>query len=301
MPAFEVTTTNVDPEIATLAGPQLVVPVDNARYALNAANARWGSLYDALYGTNVIPEDGGAEKGRGYNPVRGERVIARANEFLDQAVPLADGKLERRRRARRERRRARAARCGRPPHGPRGRRAFRGLSPAPATRLTNVLLRNHGLHIDIAIDQRIRSARQHPAGIKDIVLESAVSTIMDCEDSVATVDAADKAVVYRNWCGIMRGTLTASFEKGGWTVERHLNADREYTAPDGAKLVLPGRSMLLVRHVGAHVLTDAVTDAARQAHRRDVPRLRDHDARRAARPSRRRASSATAAPAACTS
>jgi malate synthase len=261
VPVFEVTTKNVDPEIATLAGPQLVVPVDNPRYALNAANARWGSLYDALYGTNVIPEDGGAEKGRGYNRVRGERVIARANQFLDEAAPLADGrwsdvvelavsdgalgcKLQNGRRT-----------------VLADRTRFAGYRNA-ADRLTNVLLRNHGLHIDIAIDPTHPIGKDHPAGVKDIVLESAVSTIMDCEDSVATVDATDKAVVYRNWAGIMRGTLTASFKKGGSTVDRHLHADREYTAQDGAKLVLPGRSMLLVRHVGAHVLTDAVTDAA---------------------------------------
>ena len=140
--------------------------------------------------------------------------------------------------------------------------AIRGLSQRDGGRLTNVLLRNHGLHVDVAIDPTHPIGKRHPAGIKDVVLESAVSTIMDCEDSVATVDAADKTVVYRNWCGIMRGTLTASFHKGGSTVNRHLNPDREYTAPDGKKLVLPGRSMLLVRHVGAHVLTEAVTDAA---------------------------------------
>jgi malate synthase len=262
-PEFEVTTANVDPEIANLAGPQLVVPVDNARYALNAANARWGSLYDALYGTNVIAEDNGAEKGRGHNAVRGERVIAKANEILDQAVPLAgarwadvtglsvsDGQL--------------ACRL----------RDGRGTNLADATQfvgfrraanvLTNVLLRHHGLHIDIAIDSTHPIGKQHPAGVKDVVLESALTTIMDCEDSVAAVDAADKTVVYRNWCGIMRGTLTASVAKGNGTVERRLNPDREYTAPNGAALQLPGRSLLLVRHVGSHVLTDAVTDAAGQ-------------------------------------
>ncbi|HLF12037.1 MAG TPA: malate synthase G, partial [Gammaproteobacteria bacterium] len=255
---FKVATSNVDPEIAILAGPQLVVPMDNARYALNAANARWGSLYDALYGTNVIPTDDGAEKGRGYNPVRGERVIARANEFLDTAVPLdtarwadvigfsvVDGTL----------------RCE------LGGRETALVDPTSFAgyrkqggRLTNVLLRNHGLHIDIVIDPSHPIGRQHRAHVKDVVLESAVSTIMDCEDSVATVDAADKVVVYRNWCGIMRGTLSAAFEKAGVKVDRHLNSDREYTAPDGSTLVLPGRSLLLVRHVGAHVLTDAVTD-----------------------------------------
>jgi malate synthase len=258
---FKVTTANVDPEIASVSGPQLVVPVDNPRYALNAANARWGSLYDALYGTNVIPEDGGAERGRGYNQVRGERVIARANQFLDETVPLANGKwsdvielavLDG------------EVVCKLSGGGQSsladGSR-FAGSQSKNGT-LTAVLLRNHGLHIEIAIDPSHPIGKSHPAGIKDIVLESAVSTIMDCEDSVATVDADDKAVVYRNWCGIMRGTLTASFKKGGSTVNRHLNPDREYTGPDGRPLVLPGRSMLLVRHVGAHVLTDAVTDSA---------------------------------------
>ncbi|HZL95632.1 MAG TPA: malate synthase G [Vicinamibacterales bacterium] len=262
-PAFQVTTTGVDAEIATLAGPQLVVPVDNPRYALNAANARWGSLYDALYGTNVIATDGGAEPGRGYNPVRGERVIARANQFLDEAAPLTgarwqdvtglaitDGTLD----------------CALQSGGKAALTnnaqfaGYRGTGSA----VTNVLLRNHGLHIDIVIDRQHPIGQQHPAGVKDVVLEGALTTIMDCEDSVATVDAADKTVVYRNWCGIMRGTLTARFAKGGATVDRHLNPDREYTAANGSPLVLPGRSLLLVRHVGAHVLTDAVTDAAGQ-------------------------------------
>jgi malate synthase len=260
---FTVGTANVDPEIATVAGPQLVVPVDNPRYALNAANARWGSLYDALYGTNVIPEDGGAEKGRGYNPVRGERVIARANQFLDEAAPLAAGRWSEVT--------ALAVDGGKlvVTLAANGKTALRDPGRFAGYRneggkLASVLLRNHGLHVDIAIDPSHPIGKRHPAGIKDVVLESAVSTIMDCEDSVATVDAADKTVVYRNWNGIMRGTLAASFHKGGSTVNRHLNPDREYTAPSGAKLVVPGRSMLLVRHVGAHVLTDAVTDAAGQ-------------------------------------
>jgi len=262
-PAFQVTTTGVDAEIATLAGPQLVVPVDNPRYALNAANARWGSLYDALYGTNVIAADGGAEVGRGYNPVRGQRVIARANQFLDEAAPLAgahwqdvtglavtDGKL------------GCALQSGGKAALTNGAQfaGYRGTGSA----VTNVLLRNHGLHIDIVVDRQHPIGAQHPAGVKDVVLEGALTTIMDCEDSVATVDAADKTVVYRNWCGIMRGTLTASFAKGAATVDRHLNPDRAYTAANGSPLVLPGRSLLLVRHVGAHVLTDAVTDAAGQ-------------------------------------
>jgi malate synthase len=260
-PPFRVTTANVDREIATLAGPQLVVPVDNPRYALNAANARWGSLYDALYGTNVIPEDGGADKGRGYNPVRGERVIARANQFLDEAIPLASGTWSQIAGVAVESGKLALTLAGNRRTALRDARQFVGYRDDDG-RLTNVLLCNHGLHVDIAIDPNHPIGKSHPAGIKDVVLESAVSTIMDCEDSVATVDAADKTIVYRNWCGIMRGTLTASFRKGSSTVDRRLNGDREYTAPDGKTLVLPGRSLLLVRHVGAHVLTEAVTDAA---------------------------------------
>ena len=257
---FEVVTSNVDPEIATLAGPQLVVPMDNARYSLNAANARWGSLYDALYGTNVIPEDEGADRGKTYNPVRGKRVIEWANGFLDRTTPLAAGTWSEVGNlsvaggelvlvlgdGRKTKLRDGAQFAG-------SRRSDAGIA--------SVLLRNHGLHIDIEIDRRHPIGKEHPAGIKDVVLESAVSTIMDCEDSVAAVDAEDKTVVYRNWCGIMRGTLTAKFRKGATDVHRTLNPDREYEAPDGGKLVLPGRSMLLVRHVGAHLLTDAVTDA----------------------------------------
>ena len=261
-PDFRVTTANVDAEIASLAGPQLVVPVDNPRYALNAANARWGSLYDALYGTNVIAEEPGAEKGRGYNPVRGQRVIARANQFLDEAAPLANARWEN----------VTGFDIGRvlgvtlagsqktSLANPGQFVGFRRNGDA----VTNVLLRNHGLHIDIVIDPSHPIGKQHPAGVKDVVLESALTTIMDCEDSVAAVDAADKTVVYRNWSGIMRGTLQAAFAKGGTTVQRSLTPDREYTAADGAPLALPGRSLLLVRHVGSHMTTDAVTDAAGQ-------------------------------------
>jgi malate synthase len=257
---FKVTTANVDPEVGTLAGPQLVVPVDNARYALNAANARWGSLYDALYGTNVVAEDGGAEKGRGYNPVRGERVIARANEFLDETVPLRGARwaevtmLEVNGGGLVVRAGERSTALADPGHFVGYRRS--------RDALTNILLRHHGLHIDVVIDRSHPIGKQHPAGVKDVVLESALTTIMDCEDSVAAVDAEDKTVVYRNWCGIMRGTLSASFAKGDGTVRRHLNPDRKYTTPGGGALTLPGRSLLLVRHVGSHVLTDAVTDAA---------------------------------------
>jgi malate synthase len=260
-PAFKVATANVDPEIGALAGPQLVVPVDNPRYALNAANARWGSLYDALYGTNVIAEDGGADKGKGYNPVRGARVIERASRFLDDAVPLATGSWIDLTSLALENGQLVVTREGDLTTELRDATQFAGYRKEDG-RLSNILLRHHGLHIDILIDPNDPIGKRHPAGVKDVVLESAVSTIMDCEDSVTAVDAADKVVVYRNWAGIMRGTLTASFRKGGSTLNRHLNPDREYTAPSGKTFALPGRSLLLVRHVGAHMLTDAVTDAA---------------------------------------
>jgi malate synthase len=256
---FTVTTAGVDPEIAELAGPQLVVPVDKARYALNAANARWGSLYDALYGTDVI---GAADPdaAAGYDPARGARVIEWTNRFLDETVPLSagswadvtglsvtDAELT----------------CGLADGSESGLQdpsAFAGFT-GNNDALTAVLLRHNGLHIEIVIDPEHPIGRQHPAGIRDVVLESAVSTIMDCEDSVAAVDAEDKAKVYGNWAGIMRGDLTTRFEKLGKTVERRLDADRSYTGADGSRLVLPGRSLLLIRHVGAHVETRAVTTA----------------------------------------
>jgi malate synthase len=260
-PPFEVTTANFDDEIAVLAGPQLVVPVDKARYALNAANARWGSLYDALYGTNVIPEGPETKKGETYNPTRGKLVIAKANHFLDETVPLAQGRWSEV---------TGITRAGNAldlalGHSTRTRltdlAAFVGYREKGGS-LASVLLRHHGLHIDIEIDRTHPVGRAHAAGVKDIVLESAITTIMDCEDSVAAVDAADKAVVYANWCGIMKGTLTTTFQKAGAKVRRGLNADREYTAAAGGRLTLPGRSLLLVRHVGNHLRTDAVTTAA---------------------------------------
>jgi malate synthase len=257
-PDFEVTTRHVDPEIASIAGPQLVVPVDNARYALNAANARWGSLYDALYGTDVLPEGPGTERGATYNPARGELVIPRANDLLDELVPLAGASWSTARALTVEAAQLRVALED-------GRHvlladpaAFAGHTGPEATP-SSVLLRHHGLHIDLLIDPADPVGRQHPAGIKDVILEAAVSTIVDCEDSVAAVDAEDKALVYANWTGLMKGTLATSFTRDGETVDRALHPDRPYTAPDGATLTLPGRSLLLVRHVGAHVLTDAVT------------------------------------------
>ena len=260
---FKVSTANVDPEIAQLAGPQLVVPVDNARYALNAANARWGSLYDAFYGTDLIPEGEGTEKGKGYNPARGALVIDRANAWLDEVFPLTAGswaEVE-----------SLAVDGGQLQlTGAQGATAlangdaFVGFN-RDGDRLAQVLLQHHGLHADLLIDPSDAIGAQHKAGIKDIALESAISTIMDCEDSVAAVDAADKVQVYRNWCGIMKGTLSVAFNKGGETLERRMNPDRTYHAPDGSALTLHGRSLLLVRNVGAHVMTEMVTTEAGEA------------------------------------
>ena len=256
---FEITTGNVDPEIATMAGPQLVVPVGNARFATNAANARWGSLYDALYGSDAIAETGGAERGGGYNAVRGQRVIDFVRKFLDEACPLdgaghadvrqyrvQDGRLE--------------ADCGAAVHGLRDPAQFAGYLGAEGNP-AKVLLLNHGLHIEIAIDREHGVGAADPAGVKDVALEAALTTIQDCEDSVAAVDAADKVEVYRNWFGLIRGDLAATFVKGDGSVTRVLAEDREYLSPRGEVLRLPGRSLLLVRNVGHLMRNNAVYDS----------------------------------------
>ncbi|MEZ4659335.1 MAG: hypothetical protein R2911_17365 [Caldilineaceae bacterium] len=236
---FSVSTSNVDPEIAEIAGPQLVVPVDNARYALNAANARWGSLYDALYGTDVIPETEGRARSGGYNPARGAAVIAQSQQYLDQYVPLATGSY------------ADVTSYGLSESGGRQNLVvtlqngsttglaepaqFVGYNQANG-RLNAILLRHNGLHFEIQIDPNDPIGQSDPAGVKDVLMEAAVTTIQDCEDSVAAVDAEDKARVYGNWNGIMQGTLAAELVKGGKTLTRRLNSDRTYVAAAGGEL-----------------------------------------------------------------
>jgi malate synthase len=258
---FTITTSGVDPEISTTAGPQLVVPVTNARFALNAANARWGSLYDALYGTDVIPESDGAEQGTSYNKVRGDKVIAYARKFLDEAVPLSsgsyadatgftvdDGRLLVS---------LRDDELSRGLANPGQFAGYTGEAESPAS----VLLVNHGLHIDILIDPESPIGKTDAAGVKDVILESAVTTIIDFEDAVSAVDADDKVRAYRNWLGLNKGDLAAQVDKDGDTFTRVLNQDHNYTAPDGSEFSLPGRSLMFVRNVGHLMTNDAIVDA----------------------------------------
>ncbi len=263
-PGFKINVENVDDEIAKIAGPQLVVPLDNARYALNAANARWGSLYDALYGTNVIDDSGGADKQDTYNPVRGRKVVDYAKAFLDEAVALATGQysevtefklidLD-------ERKQLAIVLKDGTQTSLADSTKFAGYIETDG-KLASVLLQNNSLHIDIQIDRNNDVGKDDPAGIKDIIIESAVTTIQDLEDAISAVDVEDKVRAYRNWLGIMKGDLEADFEKEGEIVHRELNPDRKFTDPNGATISLPGRSLLLIRNVGLHMYTDAVITA----------------------------------------
>jgi malate synthase len=257
-PRFDVSTAHVDPEIARLAGPQLVVPVNNARYALNAANARWGSLYDALYGTDVIPEDGGATRAGSYNPLRGARVIEFVRRFLDDHFPLRSGTHAAATGYRVTDAGLEVALAGNAATSLVDPTAFVGYAGEPGAP-TVVLLIHHGLHVEIHIDRSHLIGRNDAAGISDVVIESALSTIQDFEDSVAAVDVEEKLGVYRNWLGLMNGSLAARVAKDGKQFTRELNPDRHYRTASGAALSLPGRSLLLARNVGHHMLSEAVT------------------------------------------
>jgi len=264
VPDFKISTENVDPEIASIAGPQLVVPINNARFALNAANARWGSLFDAYYGTDIIPNEGELAKGSKYNPARGKKVIELAHEFLDKALPLTAGSHSQV---------SAYSLTSLDSNAPKKKKlqvylnnghiaelkqidAFQGYTEQEKT--SSLLFKHNGLHIEIQIDPLSPTGESSISGIKDVILESAITTIQDCEDSVAAVDAEDKAQVYRNWLGLIKGDLEDKFEKNGKSLIRQLKPDREYLDPDGKSFSLSGRSLLLVRNVGHLMTTDAI-------------------------------------------
>ncbi|WP_432697300.1 malate synthase G [Marinobacterium sp. YM272] len=256
---FKATTSNVDPEMATMAGPQLVVPVMNARYALNAANARWGSLYNALYGTDAIANDGGAEAGKEYNPVRGAKVIAFARKFLDDYAPLEQGSHKDSTGYSIENGKLSVSLADGSASGLKDPSQLFGFN-GDAARPSAIALEHNGLHFEIQIDADDMIGKTDAANVKDILMESALSTIMDCEDSIAAVDAEDKVLVYRNWLGLMKGDLTEEVSKGGKTFTRRMNPDRTYAAPHGGEVALKGRSLMFVRNVGHLMTNPAILD-----------------------------------------
>ncbi|MBY6052914.1 malate synthase G [Cytobacillus firmus] len=257
---FKITTENVDEEVAVKAGPQLVVPVNNGRYAINAANARWGSLYDALYGTDAISEENGANRDGGYNPVRGEKVIAFAREFLDQTVPLSSGSHKDAVQYKVDEGKLAVVLGNGETVKLKEEAKFAGYQ-GEQNQPSAVLLKNNGLYFEIQFDRSHPIGKTDDAGVKDVLLEAAITTIMDCEDSVTAVDAEDKVLVYRNWLGLMKGDLSAAFTKGSKSMTRKLNPDRSYVSAEGKEFSLPGRSLMFVRNVGHLMSINAILDA----------------------------------------